>query len=61
VSPRVWYGTTSLLIRDVISCESCLVAWGKAQNVTWIHMGEEGPKVRGNLSTSSGARGQGKP
>jgi hypothetical protein len=55
VSPHVWYGMTSLLIRDVISCESCLVAWGKAQNVTWIHMGEEGPEVRGNLSTSSGA------
>jgi hypothetical protein len=29
VSPRVRYGTTCLLIRDVIGCESCSVVWGK--------------------------------
>jgi hypothetical protein len=29
VSPRVWYGTVCLLIRDVVSCESCSVVWGK--------------------------------
>jgi hypothetical protein len=29
--------------------------WGKAQDVTWIHMMQEGSEVRGNLSTTSGA------
>jgi hypothetical protein len=29
VSPRVRYGTTCLLIRDVICCESCSVVSGK--------------------------------
>jgi hypothetical protein len=28
VSPSVWYGTTYLLIRDVIGCVSCSVEWG---------------------------------
>jgi ABC-type dipeptide/oligopeptide/nickel transport system permease subunit len=28
VSPRVWYGTTCLLIRNAIGCVSCLVEWG---------------------------------
>jgi hypothetical protein len=27
--PRAWYGMTSLLIRDVVGCESCLVVWEK--------------------------------
>jgi hypothetical protein len=35
---RVRYGTTCLLIKDAIGCESCSVAWGKTQDVTWIHM-----------------------
>jgi hypothetical protein len=29
VSPRVWYGTTCLLIRGVVACESCSEVWGK--------------------------------
>jgi hypothetical protein len=28
VSPRVWFWTTYLLIRDVIGSLSCLEAWG---------------------------------
>jgi hypothetical protein len=50
VPPHVWYGTTCLLIRDAICCESCSVASRKAQDVTWIHMVQEGPEVRGNHS-----------
>jgi hypothetical protein len=30
---RVWYGTTCLVIRDVVSCESCSEVWGKTQDV----------------------------
>jgi hypothetical protein len=33
VPPHVRYGTTCLLIRDVVGCESCLEVWGKTQNV----------------------------
>jgi hypothetical protein len=33
VPPCVRYGTTSLLIRDVVGYESCSVVWGKTQNV----------------------------
>jgi hypothetical protein len=29
VSPCVRYGRAYLLIRDVVGCESCSVAWGK--------------------------------
>jgi hypothetical protein len=46
-----------LLIRDVIYNVSCLVVWGMAQDVTWIHMVQEGPEVRENLSTTSRAQG----
>jgi ABC-type dipeptide/oligopeptide/nickel transport system permease subunit len=28
VAPRVWYGTTYLLIRNAIGCVSCSVEWG---------------------------------
>jgi hypothetical protein len=31
VSPRVQYGTTCLLIRNVVGSVPCLVAWGMAQ------------------------------
>jgi hypothetical protein len=30
VPPRVWYGTTCLLVRNVIGCVSYLVEWGWA-------------------------------
>jgi hypothetical protein len=33
VSPRLWYGTTCLLIRDVVGGESCSALWGKMQNM----------------------------
>jgi hypothetical protein len=33
VPPRVQYGTTFLLIRDVVGCESCSVMWGKTENM----------------------------
>jgi hypothetical protein len=29
VPPRVWYGTTFLLIRDAIGSEYCSIVWGK--------------------------------
>jgi hypothetical protein len=61
VPPHIRYGTTYLLIQDAIGSESCSIASGKVQDVTWIHMVQQGSKVRGNLSTACGARGQGKP
>jgi hypothetical protein len=33
VSPCVRYGMACLLIRDAVGCESCLVVWGKTQNM----------------------------
>jgi hypothetical protein len=33
VPPSVRYGTTCLLIRDVVGWDSCLVVWGKTHNV----------------------------
>jgi hypothetical protein len=33
VPPCVRYGTTFLLIRDAIGCESCSVVWGKMQDM----------------------------
>jgi hypothetical protein len=33
VPPRVRYGMTCLLIRDVVGCESCSEVWGKTQDV----------------------------
>jgi hypothetical protein len=59
VPPCVLYGLTCLLIRDAIGSQYCSVAGGKAQNVTWIHMLQEGPLL-GNLSTATGAS-NGKP
>jgi hypothetical protein len=59
VSLRVWYGTICLLIMDVIGSEYCSVVWGMTQDVTWIHIVQEGPEVRRNLSPTSGAQGQG--
>jgi hypothetical protein len=29
VPPRVWYGITYLLIKDVVGCESCTEVWGR--------------------------------
>jgi hypothetical protein len=33
VSPRVLYGTTCLLLRAVVGCESCSAMWAKTQDV----------------------------
>jgi hypothetical protein len=33
VPPCLRYGMTCLLIRAAIGCESCLVVWGKMQNM----------------------------
>jgi hypothetical protein len=33
VPPCVRYGTTCLLIRDVVGCESCSAMWGKMPDV----------------------------
>jgi hypothetical protein len=33
VPPRVRYGMTCLLIRDVVGCESCSEVWGKTQDM----------------------------
>jgi hypothetical protein len=33
IPPRVRYGTSCLLIRDVVGCESCSEVWGKTQDV----------------------------
>jgi hypothetical protein len=33
VSPHLWYGTSYLLIRTAIDCESCSAVWGKTQDV----------------------------
>jgi arabinogalactan endo-1,4-beta-galactosidase len=57
VPPRVWYGMTCLLISDAIGSVSFSVAWGMAQEGTWIQMVQVGSEVRGNHSTASRARG----
>jgi hypothetical protein len=33
VPPHVRYGTACLLIRDVVSCESCSAVWAKTHDV----------------------------
>jgi hypothetical protein len=45
VPPRVQYGITCLLIRNVIGCMSCLVEWGLASFFVIFlnHMVQEGP------------------
>jgi hypothetical protein len=59
VPPRVRYGTACLLIRDAIGCQSCSVVWGKAKDVTRIHMVQEGPEVRGTLALQVGPKVRG--
>jgi hypothetical protein len=55
VSPRVWYGMASLLIRYAIGCVSCSVDWDGI-----IHCdlpephGARGDVCAGNLSTAIG-------
>jgi hypothetical protein len=65
VPPRVWYGTTCLLIRCAIGCVSCSVEWGWLLYLWSVfvtiymnclnHMVQKGPLCAGNLSTASGA------
>jgi hypothetical protein len=71
VPPRVWYGTTCLLIRYAIGCVSCSVEWGWLLSV-WPdfviffvnclnHMVQKEPLYAGNLSTASGVTLCGNP
>jgi hypothetical protein len=65
VPPRVWYGTTCLLIRYAIGCVSCSDEWGWLLSLLLVfvtfcvnclnHMVQKGPLCAGNLSTASGA------
>jgi hypothetical protein len=52
---RVRYGTTCLLIRDAIGSVSCSVAWGMVQDVTYIHMMQEGTEVGETLALQAGS------
>jgi hypothetical protein len=64
VTPRVWYGMSSLLIRYVIGCVLCSVEWGWLLSlwsvfVTFFmnclnHMVQDGPLCAEDLSTVSG-------
>jgi hypothetical protein len=63
VPPRVWYGTTNLLIRNAIACVSCSVEWGWHHTLWSIfvtffvnclnHKVQEGTLYAENLSTAS--------
>jgi hypothetical protein len=64
VQPRVWYGTTCLLIRYAIGCVSCSVEWGWQHNLWSVimtyfvnclsHMVQEGTFVRETLALHVG-------
>jgi hypothetical protein len=43
VPPRVWYGTTCLLIRAVVESVPCLDGWELAWSFAQAHMVQEGP------------------
>jgi hypothetical protein len=60
VLSRVWYGTTCLLVRDAIGCESCSVVWGKMQDVIWSTRCKKGSSHKETLALLVGTRGQGK-
>jgi hypothetical protein len=66
VPPRVWYGTTCLLIRYAIGYVSCSVEWGCLLSLWSVfvtfcvncllnHIVQKGPLCAGNLSTASRA------
>jgi hypothetical protein len=57
VSPRVQYGTTCLLIRDVVGCESCSVVWGKTHDVIWSTRCKRGLSHEETLALLVGTRG----
>jgi hypothetical protein len=61
VPPRVRYGTASLLIWDVVDCESCSVEWGKTQDVIWSTRCKRGSSHKEILALLAGTWGQGKP
>jgi hypothetical protein len=42
VPPRVWYGMTCLLIRDVVGSVPCSDEWEVAWSFTQAHMGQKG-------------------
>jgi hypothetical protein len=43
VPPCVWYGTTSLLIREVVWIVPCSDEWEVSWSFTQAHMVQEGP------------------
>jgi hypothetical protein len=43
VPPRVWYGTTCLLIKDVVGTVPCSDEWEVAWSFAQAHMVQEGP------------------
>jgi hypothetical protein len=59
VSPRVRYGTSCLLINDVVGCESCSMVWGKTQS-DLIHKVQEGSSHEETLALQVGTRVTGK-
>jgi hypothetical protein len=61
VSPCVRSGMACLLIRDVVDCESCLVVWGKTQDVIRSTRCKRGLIHEETLAPLVGTRGQGKP
>jgi hypothetical protein len=54
VSPRVWYGTTCLLIRIASGKVPCSVVWGRVHGVPVNRVVQEG-SLWGNLSIARGA------
>jgi hypothetical protein len=43
VPPRVWYGMTCLLIKDVVGTVPCSDEWEVAWSFAQAHMVQEGP------------------
>jgi hypothetical protein len=61
VPPCVWYGTTCLLIRDVVGCESYSAVWGKTQDVFWSTRCKSGSSHKETLALLVGTWGSRKP
>jgi hypothetical protein len=65
VPPRVWYGTTCLLVRYAIGCVSCSLEWGWLLSLWSVfvtfcvnclnHMVQKGPLCAGNHCSASRA------
>jgi hypothetical protein len=53
VPPRVWYGTTCLLIRDASGSVSDLVEQRGTVTISWNPHGARGVIVMGNVSNAT--------